>query len=78
MLLIMLLFLSLICANDFLFSCFVFVYFIFLFASCSSFNLLVFPNCMFTSLLLLVFVFVFFCFVFFYFFYERAMSSPEK
>ena len=37
----------------------------------SAFNLLVFPNSMFTSLLLL--------FLFFYnIFYERAMSSPEK
>ena len=37
----------------------------------SAFNLFVFPNSMFTPLLL-------FCFVFFNIFYERAMSSPEK
>ena len=55
----------------FLFSCFVFVYFICLICIMhSAFNLFVFPNYMFTSLLL-----------FFFFnniFYERAMSSPEK
>ena len=51
----------------FLFSCFVFVYFIFLFASCTAFNLFVFPNYMFTSLLLV-----------FFFIYQRAMSSLEK
>ena len=56
----------------FLFSCFVFVYFIFLICTVhSAFNLFVFPNYMFTSLLL------FFVFVF-NIFYERAMSSPEK
>ena len=61
----------------FLFSCFVFVHFIFLLICImhSAFNLLVFPNYMFTSLLLF--------FLFFYFFlrnifYERAMSSLEK
>ena len=44
---------------------------IFLFYFCimhSAFNLFVFPNYMFTSLLLF----------FFKIFYERAMSSPEK
>ena len=58
----------------FLFSCFVFVYF-FSFFICimhSAFNLFVFPNYMFTSLLLL------FCVCFLNIFYERAMSSPEK
>ena len=55
--------------NASFFSCFVFVYFIFLICIMhSAFNLFVFPNYMFTSLLLL----------FFYIFYERAMSSPEK
>ena len=44
----------------------------------SAFNLFVFPNYMFTSLL-----FFFFCvcvcvFFFINIFYERAMSSPEK
>ena len=53
----------------FLFSCFVFVYFIFLICIMhSAFNLFVFPNYMFTSLLLL----------FLNIFCERAMSSPEK
>ena len=52
----------------FLFSCFVHVYYIFLICIMhSAFNLFVFPNSMFTSLL-------FFCI----FFNERAMSSPEK
>ena len=37
----------------------------------SAFNVLVFPNSMFTPLL-------FFVLFFFIFFYERAMSSPEK
>ena len=51
----------------FLFSCFVLVYFIFLICIMhSAFNLFVFPNYMFTSLL------------FFFCFNERAMSSPEK
>ena len=54
----------------FLFSCFVVVYFIFFICIMhSAFNLFVFPNYMFTSLLLF-----FFC----KYFYERAMSSPEK
>ena len=53
----------------FLYSCFVFVYFIFLICIMhSAFNLFVFPNYMFTSLL----------FFFLNIFYERAMSSPEK
>ena len=58
----------------FLFSCFVFVYLhivcLFNFLICilhSAFNMFVFPNSMFTPLLL-----------FFIIFYERAMSSPEK
>ena len=57
----------------FLLSCFVFVYFIFLICIMhSAFNLFVFPNYMFTSLL-------FFCvYLNFFFFNERAMSSPEK
>ena len=38
----------------------------------SAFNLFVFPNSMFTSLLF------FFFFFLFYIFYQRAMSSPEK
>ena len=58
--------------NCFLFSCFVFVYFIFLLICImhSALNLFVFPNYLFTSLLLCVF--------FYNIFYERAMSSPEK
>ena len=58
----------------FLFSCFVFIYvnFFFICIMHCAFNLFVFPNYMFTSLLLLFFVF------FLNIFYERAMSSPEK
>ena len=57
----------------FLFSCFVFVYFIFLICIMhSAINLFVFHNYMFTSLLF------FFFFFFLHIFYERAMSSPEK
>ena len=41
----------------------------------SAFDLFVFPNYMFTSLLLF---FVCFFGVFLHFVYERAMSSPEK
>ena len=56
----------------FLFSGFVFVYFIFFICIMhSAFNLCVFPNYMFTSLLFL-------CVCFLNIFYERAMSSPEK
>ena len=46
----------------------------------SAFNLFVFPNSMFTSLLLFFVVVFFVCVVFFFIniFYERAMSSPEK
>ena len=45
----------------FLFSCFVFVYFIFLICIMhSAFNLFVFPNYMFTLLLLLLFFFTYF------------------
>ena len=53
----------------FLFSCFLYVYFIFLLICImhSAFNLFVFPNYMFRSLLSLKNIF-----------YERAMSSPEK
>ena len=61
-------FLSLICANAFYFHAFVFVYFIFLFASC-------------TVLLICLFFLIIcsHCCCFFYrFFYERAMSSLEK
>ena len=63
----------------FLFSCFVFVYFIFfIYIMHSAFNLFVFPNYMFTSLLLFFCVFcVYVCF-FLMFFYERAMRSPEQ
>ena len=39
----------------------------------SAFNLFVFPNYMFTSLLFFLYIFLFF-----FIFYERAMSSPEK
>ena len=57
----------------FLFSCFVFVYFIFLIRIMHcAFNLFVFPNYMFTSLLLAFFFF------FLNIFYERAINSPEK
>ena len=55
----------------FLFSCFVFVYFIFFCIMHSAFNLFVFPNSMITPLFL-------FCLFLYIFFYERAMSSPEK
>ena len=59
----------------FLFSCIVFVYFIFLICIMhSAFNLFVFPNYMFTSLLLFVYVYFFNINIF----DERAMSSPEK
>ena len=47
----------------------------------SAFNLFVFPNYMFTSLLLFflcVCVFFLFFFIFMNILYERAMSSPEK
>ena len=61
----------------FLFSCFVFVYFIFIICIMhSAFNLFVFPNYMFKSLLLFFCVRVFFFYI--NIFYERAMSSPEK
>ena len=64
-------FLSLICANAFYFHAL--SLFISIFLICimhSTFNLFVFPNYMFTLLLLFVF--------FIHIFYERAMSSPEK
>ena len=45
----------------------------------SAFNLFVFPNYMFTSLLLFFCVCVcFYIFLYIDIFYERAMSSPEK
>ena len=48
----------------FLFSCFVFVYFIFLICIMhSAFNLFVFPNYMFTSLLLFFIVFLLFFYI---------------
>ena len=52
-----------------LFSCFVFVYFIFLFASCTVLLMFVFPNYKFTSLFFIFLIHIF---------YERSMSSPEK
>ena len=52
----------------FSFSCFVFISFFLICIMHSAFNLFVFPNYMFTSLLLF----------FLKYFYERAMSSPEK
>ena len=64
-------FMSLICANAFYFHALSLFISFFKFASCTAFNLFVFPNYMFTSLLLL------FCF-FLHIFNERAMSSPEK
>ena len=67
---IMLLFLPFISANAFYFHAL--SLFISFFSICimhSAFNLFVFPNSMFTPLLL---------FCFYIFFYERAMSSPEK
>ena len=66
---IMLLFLPLISANAFYFHALsLFISFFFICIMHSAFNLFVFPNYMFTSLL----------FCFFNIFYERAMSSPEK
>ena len=44
-------------------------FFLLIFIMHSAFNLFVFPNYMFTSLL---------CFLLLFFYYERAMSSPEK
>ena len=62
-------FLSLICANAFYFHALsLFISFFFICIMHSAFNLFVFPNYMFTLLLLF----------FFTYFYERAMSSPEK
>ena len=65
-------FFSLICANAF-FSmlCHCLFHFFFICIMHSAFNLFVFPNYMFTSLL-------FFLFFFNNIFYERAMTSPEK
>ena len=74
---IMLLFLPLISANDFYFyalSLFIDTVCLFHFFICimhSAFNLFVFPNSMFTPLLLFFYIYI-------YFFYDRAMSSPEK
>ena len=73
----MLSFLSLICANAFYFhalSLFI-SFFLLICIMHSAFNLFVFPNYMFTSLLLLLFFYLFF---FKLFFMKRAMSSPEK
>ena len=67
-------FLSLICANAFYFHALSLIICI----MHSAFNRFVFPNYMFTSLLLF-FLFLCVCvFFFFNIFYERAMSSPEK
>ena len=79
----LLLFFSLICANAFYFHALSLFLSFFFCIMHSAFNLFVFPNYMFTSLLLLFFVCMCVCFfvVFFSFikfFYERAMSSPEK
>ena len=64
-------FFSLICANAFYFHALsLFISFFLICIMHSAFNLFVFPNCMFASLLLLFFSF--------FIFYERAMSSPEK
>ena len=60
-------FLPLISANAFYFHALsLFISFFLICIMHSAFNLFVFPNSVFTSLL------------FFYIFYERAMSSPEK
>ena len=62
---------SLICANAFYFHALsLFIHFFLICIMHSAFNLFVFPNYMFTSLLLFLF--------FLNIFYERAMSSPEK
>ena len=65
-------FFSLICANAFYFHALSLFISFFNWHHAQCYNLFVFPNYMFTSLLLL-----FFCF-FLNIFYERAMSSPEK
>ena len=63
-------FFSLICANAFYFHALsLFISFFLICIMHSAFNLFIFPNYMFTSLLLLFFLNIF---------YERAMSSPEK
>ena len=68
-------FFLLICANAFYFHALsLFISFFLICIMHSAFNLFVFPNYMFTSLLL----FFFFRFFFFHIFYERAVSSPEK
>ena len=65
--------LSLICANAFYFHALsLFISFFFICIMHSAFNLFVFPNYTFTSLLF------FYLFFFLNIFYERAMSSPEK
>ena len=65
------LFFSVICANAFYFHALsLFISFFFICIMHSAFNLFVFPNYMFTSLLLFLF--------FINIFYERTMSSPEK
>ena len=63
-------FFAIVFCKCFLFSCFVFVYFIFLICIMhSAFNLFVFPNSIFTPLLLCFYIYIF---------NERAMSSSEK
>ena len=70
---IMLLFLPLISANAFYFHALsLFISFFLICITHSAFNLFVFSNSMFTSLLFL------FLYFYIYIFYERAMSSPEK
>ena len=81
----MLLFFSLICANDFYFhalSLFI-SFFLLICIMHSAFNLFVFPNYMFTSFFLNYFFFLHLKITIIFFicstiFYERAMSSPEK
>ena len=69
-------FLPLIYANAFYFHALsLFISFFLICTMHSAFNLFVFTNSMFTSLL---FFFVSFCNFFKTIFYERAMSSPEK
>ena len=65
-----------ICANAFYFHALsLFISFFLICIMHSAFNLFVFPNYMFTSLLLF---FLCVCMFFLHIFYERAMSSPEK
>ena len=62
------------CKCFFFMLCLCLFHFFFIGIMHSAFNLFVFPNYMFTSLLL----FFLFFFYFINIFYERAMSSPEK